>query len=74
MAFPDAAVSKRGLLIVIEGLDRSGKSSQCQRLFDFFRLQGQRVRYVKFPGLSLHGQVCSWADGHPQTGQHQLER
>jgi dTMP kinase len=50
MAFPNATILKRGSLIVVEGLDRSGKSSQCQRLFDHFRLQGQRVRYVKFPG------------------------
>jgi dTMP kinase len=59
MAFPSSATSKRGLLIVIEGLDRSGKSSQCQRLFDFLRLQGQRVRYTKFPGLLANAPVIA---------------
>jgi thymidylate kinase len=41
---------QRGLLIVIEGLDRSGKSTQCQKLLDTLQAQGREVRYVKFPG------------------------
>lgn len=41
---------QRGLLVVIEGLDRSGKSSQCQQLFQALESRGRRVRYVKFPG------------------------
>lgn len=41
---------QRGYLIVVEGLDRSGKSTQCQKLVESFEAQGKRVRYVKFPG------------------------
>ncbi|KAJ9617106.1 Thymidylate kinase [Cladophialophora chaetospira] len=74
MAFPDSAASKRGLLIVIEGLDRSGKSSQCQRLFDFFRLQGQRVRYVKFPDRSTPTgkMIDSYLTGKAQQDDHSV--
>lgn len=39
------------MLIVVEGLDRSGKSSQCQILHDKLSDQGEQVRYVKFPGM-----------------------
>ncbi|ETI24683.1 thymidylate kinase [Cladophialophora carrionii CBS 160.54] len=74
MAFPDSAASKRGLLVVIEGLDRSGKSSQCQRLFDFFRLQGQRVRYAKFPDRTTPtGQMInSYLTGQAQQDDHSI--
>jgi hypothetical protein len=41
----------RGRLIVVEGLDRSGKSSQCQKLHDHLVGSGGQARYVKFPGL-----------------------
>jgi thymidylate kinase len=34
---------------VVEGLDRSGKSSQCQVLHDHLN-KTRKVRYVKFPG------------------------
>jgi hypothetical protein len=54
---------KRGLLIVVEGLDRAGKSSQCTRLVDAFSRAGQKACYVKFPGLytpslSISTPVC----------------
>lgn len=41
--------SKRGHLIVFEGLDRSGKSTQCARLVDHLIAQGQKVQYMRFP-------------------------
>lgn len=40
----------RGALIVVEGLDRAGKSSQCQLLVDRLNEGGKETRYVKFPG------------------------
>ncbi|RMZ83998.1 hypothetical protein DV737_g1383, partial [Chaetothyriales sp. CBS 132003] len=46
MASPPAA---RGLLVVVEGLDRSGKSSQCQRLQEKVEKAGGGAKYVKFP-------------------------
>lgn len=50
-----SATRKRGSLIVFEGLDRSGKSTQCQLLQEHLEQQGEKVRYVKFPGERLHG-------------------
>ncbi|RMD40923.1 hypothetical protein DV735_g4205, partial [Chaetothyriales sp. CBS 134920] len=42
----------RGLLIVVEGLDRSGKSSQCQRLQENVVKAGHAAKYIKFPDRS----------------------
>ncbi|KAF2269468.1 thymidylate kinase [Lojkania enalia] len=39
----------RGKLIVFEGLDRAGKSTQCQMLIDALRGEGVEVRYMRFP-------------------------
>lgn len=43
-------MAQRGLLIVVEGCDRSGKSTQCDNLVK--RLQSSSVdsELVKFPG------------------------
>lgn len=41
---------KRGYLILIEGLDRSGKSTQTQILFDKLQKSGHDVELLKFPG------------------------
>lgn len=38
-----------GKLIVIEGLDGSGKGTQAQMLFDTLVLQGKKVKKVSFP-------------------------
>jgi len=42
----------RGTLIVFEGLDRAGKSTQCVRLVETLRSQGRAVRHIRFPGTS----------------------
>lgn len=39
----------RGSLIVFEGLDRSGKSSQCSRLVSYLEGQGLQVEAWRFP-------------------------
>ena len=39
----------RGHLIVVEGLDRSGKTTQCQTLCEAIRDDGKNFKYVKFP-------------------------
>lgn len=43
--------TKRGALIVVEGLDRAGKSSQCEMLRDSLSQQGNSVKYIRFPGI-----------------------
>ena len=40
----------RGALIVVEGIDRSGKSTQCSRLVQALRKNGHQVKGLKFPG------------------------
>lgn len=40
----------RGALIVVEGLDRAGKTSQCQLLLQVLEQRGYQVKYIKFPG------------------------
>ena len=47
------AVEERGALIVIEGLDRAGKSSQCEQLCAKLEREGHRVMRMRFPGM-LH--------------------
>ena len=39
----------RGKLIVIEGLDGSGKGTQAKLLYETLLSQGQKVRKVSFP-------------------------
>jgi dTMP kinase len=41
----------RGAFIVLEGLDRSGKSTQVDRLIERLRSNGKEVRLQKFPGM-----------------------
>ncbi|KAG6543207.1 hypothetical protein Mapa_015457 [Marchantia paleacea] len=53
-------VEKRGALIVLEGLDRSGKSSQCRSLASFLRGRGQSVEEWRFPDRTTAiGQMIS---------------
>lgn len=41
----------RGKLIVFEGLDRAGKTTQCQMLVDALKEEGQDVQFMRFPGM-----------------------
>lgn len=46
---------RRGALIVFEGLDRSGKSTQAKRLMDKINTSGGSAIILPFPGmLCLH--------------------
>ena len=40
----------RGALIAVEGLDKAGKSTQCQRLANTLTSQGHTVMQLRFPG------------------------
>jgi len=42
----------RGALIVLEGLDRSGKTTQVGLLEKRFLEQGKNVKVMRFPGMS----------------------
>lgn len=45
-----ASMSRRGALIVVEGLDRAGKSTQCTILKEMLGAQGYEAKYIRFPG------------------------
>ncbi|KAJ5913149.1 hypothetical protein N7504_002032 [Penicillium tannophilum] len=54
------APTRRGALIVVEGLDRAGKSSQCEMLRDYLSNQGKTVKYIRFPDrTTLIGQLIN---------------
>ena len=40
----------RGILVVFEGCDRSGKSTQCRMLVDYLKSIGRDVAHLRFPG------------------------
>ena len=40
----------RGALIVVEGLDRAGKSTQCEHLSASLENYGHIVKRMRFPG------------------------
>lgn len=43
------APPNRGALIVIEGLDRAGKSTQCSLLSEQLGSTGRQVKSIRFP-------------------------
>ena len=44
---------RRGALIVFEGCDRSGKTTQCNLLLQSLHEKGHSVKLLKFPGIIL---------------------
>jgi dTMP kinase len=42
--------TKRGAFIVLEGLDRSGKTTQVKLLEQRFVEEGRKVKMMRFPG------------------------
>lgn len=43
---------KRGALIVFEGCDRSGKTTQCQRAMKWFEQNDKQAYFMRFPGFT----------------------
>lgn len=41
----------RGAFIVIEGLDRAGKTTQVEKLCDRLYSEGHNVKKLRFPGI-----------------------
>jgi len=69
-----SGVSPRGVLVVVEGLDRSGKSSQCQLLVDSLNKAGKTARYVKFPDRTTATGVMinSYLTSNAQQDDHSI--
>ncbi|KAK4501433.1 hypothetical protein PRZ48_007242 [Zasmidium cellare] len=66
--------TKRGHLIVFEGLDRSGKSTQCSRLVEHLQSQGQKVEHARFPNrTTVIGQMINnYLTGTSQQEDHAI--
>ena len=45
--------------MVIEGLDRAGKSTQCERLCGGLEKEGRTIKRIRFPGMCVLRR-CSW--------------
>ncbi|XP_007253720.2 thymidylate kinase [Astyanax mexicanus] len=51
---------RRGVLIVLEGVDRAGKSTQCARLVQALQQNGRRAEIIRFPDRTTPiGQLIS---------------
>lgn len=49
---------KRGALIVFEGCDRAGKTTQCRKLVQRLKDQNMKVKFMNFPDRSTaSGQI-----------------
>ncbi|CAO1605981.1 Thymidylate kinase [Xanthoria calcicola] len=62
----------RGALIVIEGLDRAGKSTQCEKLCRYLEQEGRRVKHMRFPNRStpIGKSIDSYLRGETQQEDH----
>lgn len=50
----------RGAFIVVEGLDRAGKSTQVKKLCDRLYAEGHNVKAIGFPGNPIYSlPICS---------------
>lgn len=48
---------KRGALIVLEGVDKAGKTTQCKKLVQALQQSGRPAEMMRFPGETR----CSFA-------------
>ncbi|KAL2825963.1 thymidylate kinase-domain-containing protein [Aspergillus cavernicola] len=64
----------RGALIVVEGLDRAGKSSQCEYLRNFLEESGLSVKYIRFPDrtTSIGRLIDGYLRGQSQLDDHSI--
>ena len=46
----------RGALIVFEGCDRSGKTTQCKKVVEVLKEEGKNIEFCRFPGMYYEGQ------------------
>ncbi|KAL8714045.1 MAG: hypothetical protein Q9225_006657 [Loekoesia sp. 1 TL-2023] len=64
----------RGALIVIEGLDRAGKSTQCEKLFQALQQQGRPVKRIRFPDRTtpIGKSIDSYLKGESHLEDHAI--
>ena len=64
-----------GMLIVIEGVDQSGKETQAQRLRERLREAGHKVRLLSFPdyGTSIGEEIARALQGEREYGSDVMQ-
>ncbi|KAI9760542.1 MAG: Slx4p interacting protein [Chaenotheca gracillima] len=62
----------RGMLVVVEGLDKAGKSSQCARLVQNLAQDGKAVRHMRFPDRTtpIGKMIDQYLKGESQQDDH----
>ncbi|KAL8826120.1 MAG: hypothetical protein Q9170_007527 [Blastenia crenularia] len=69
------SLESRGALIAVEGLDRAGKSTQCERLFHALEQQGRRMKRMRFPedrSTSIGKSIDSYLKGDSNLEDHAI--
>ncbi|XP_020379419.1 thymidylate kinase [Rhincodon typus] len=64
--------AKRGALVVLEGIDRSGKSTQCRKLQQALRAEGYATEVLQFPDRSteIGGLISSYLEKTSNIEDH----
>ncbi|KAF2646921.1 P-loop containing nucleoside triphosphate hydrolase protein, partial [Massarina eburnea CBS 473.64] len=62
----------RGKLIVFEGLDRAGKSTQCEMLVEALQHDGKKVKHMRFPDRTtpIGQMINSYLSGQSEQEDH----
>lgn len=70
----DTSVKPRGALIVLEGLDRSGKSTQCAKLLSFLEGLGHPTELWRFPDreTSVGQMISAYLSNKSQLDDHTI--
>lgn len=68
----DMKLTKRGALIVFEGLDRAGKSTQCAQLARSLEQRGHSVKSMRFPDRTtpIGQMIDKYLKGTTNTEDH----
>lgn len=56
--------SLRGALVVVEGCDRSGKTTQCKKIVSTLQNENVQAEYMNFPGKPI-AFICSLKNCFP---------
>ncbi|KAJ1981447.1 Thymidylate kinase [Dimargaris xerosporica] len=73
MMMPKSTTLQRGAFILLEGCDRTGKSTQAEKLVAALNQRGHQARLWKFPdrttgiGQMIHGYLAQGKDLNDQT-------
>ncbi|KAK4426076.1 Thymidylate kinase [Sesamum alatum] len=67
-------IDSRGALIVLEGLDRCGKTSQCSRLLSYLEELGHSVESWRFPdrNTGVGQMISSYLENKSQLDDHAI--